>query len=175
MSQIILCSSTNSSIIACFFSFSYSSSITRAGTGEGHWNASWSVPLFLIQLEIISFTSIENWSNFEILRALSVFSSFCLSFGLNEHWKNLRTIGLPAAYSMISCAQTNNEIICDQAVLLPFLSPPSPHCPPPPAWSKVNTILKWRGDVVIAKVDKESRSSYNAPTYFLEREISFWD
>ena len=165
MSQIILCSSTNSSSIVCFFSFSYSSSITRARTSAGLWNASWSVPLFLIQLQIISFTSIENWSYFEILRALSVFSSFCLSFGLNKHWKNLRTTGPPAAYSMISCAQTNDEIICDRAVPPPFL------CPPP---SPPDHRLTQGGDVVIAEVDKESRSSYNVPTYSLERGISFW-
>ena len=52
------------------------------------------MPLFLIQLEIMSFMSIENRSYFENLRALGLFSSFCLSFGLNEHLKKQRTTGL---------------------------------------------------------------------------------
>ena len=52
---------------------------------------------------------------------------------------------------MISCAQTNNEIICDQAVPLPFLSP---HLPPPDR----RITPKQRRIVVIAEVDKESKS-----------------
>ena len=140
MMQIILCSSTNSSFTACFFSFGYRSRIRQQeymGNGAGHWNASWLVPPFkpfLIQLEIISFMSIQNWSYFETSRALSVSSSFCLSFWSKWTLKEVKEYCTTCSirnklYSiawlcfLTSLAQTRNEIICNQTVLLSFLSP----------------------------------------------------
>ena len=53
---------------------------------------------------------------------------------------------------MISCAQTNNEIICDQEVPPPFLCPPS---------SFPDLRLTQEVMLSLPEVDKESRSSYN--------------
>ena len=60
MMQRMLYSSTNSSIFECFFS-GYRSQITRLEWERSRATeiASWSVTPFLIQLEIISFTSVE--------------------------------------------------------------------------------------------------------------------
>lgn len=98
------------------------------------------------------------------LRALSVFSSFCSSFGLNEHSMKQRTTGV------LTCSLRNkpftNIAWLNSLIRQSFFI----FCPPKKgAWSQVNIkkrcYCQWGSWQPI-------KSSYNALTYSFKWEIS---
>lgn len=108
------------------------------------------------------------------LRALSVFSSFCSSFSLNEHWMKQRTTGVLTCSlrnkpftniawlnSMTSRAHANN---LRSGGPFSFFVPLQKG-----AWSQVNIKKRWYCQW---RSWQPIKSSYNALTYSFKWEIS---